>query len=320
MKRILAILLVLWLAPAWAQTQTPQPTPTMVPEPAAFLWQVKGTHTTHYLLGSIHLLPASAQPPPARIDAAYDATQRLVLETDPDALASADVQQRFLSAAHREASNAAQQFGPQLAQQLKAQAQQTGLPSTVCDAYRAWFCALTLEIIAFQRAGFEAQYGVDQHYYNRGVDDDKEFIFLESTEQHLALFTEMTPVDGRALLTQTLDGLAGGPDSAAKEMLAAWTSDNTTTIDTELATLRQRAPTVYARLMRDRNQAWMPRLGAVFGGEVPTLVIVGAAHLSGPEGLLATLRRAGWLLTPVPAAEATEASTTAGPGTAPKLP
>ena len=29
---------------------------------APFLWQVKGAKTTHYLMGSMHLLPASAQP------------------------------------------------------------------------------------------------------------------------------------------------------------------------------------------------------------------------------------------------------------------
>lgn len=311
MMRAFAALLALCALPVLAQS--PPPVATSAPEPATFLWQVEGPKASHYLLGSIHLLPASAQPLPARVDEAYAAAQRLVLETDPEALASAEIQQRFLSAAHREPSNAAQQFGPQLAQQLKAQAQQTGLPSTVCDAYRAWFCALTLEIIAYQRAGFETQFGVDQQYYTRGVEDDKEFVFLEPTEQHLALFTGMTPADGRALLAQTLEGLGGESNQAAQAMLTAWTRGDTTSIAGELEEMRQRAPTVYARLMRDRNQAWMPRLGAVFASEVPTLVIVGAAHLLGSEGLIATLRGAGWKLTPVPLADAAETPAVAGP-------
>ncbi len=314
MMRGLPLLLALCVFPAFAQkpvaTPLPTPAPAAVPAPAPipFLWQVKGPQATHYLLGSIHLLPESTHPLPESLERAYVAAERLVLETDPDALASPEVQQRFLSAAHRDASNPAQQFGDSLTQKLKAQAQQSGLPATVCDAYRAWFCALTLEIIAFQRAGFEAQYGIDQHFHERGIEDDKGFAFLEPTEQHLSLFTGMNPVDGRALLAETLESLSPGASDAPKAMLMAWNANDMSGIDLQLTELQQHAPAIYARLMRDRNQAWLPQLSGFFKSEVPTLVIVGAAHLLGPDGLLAALRQEGWKISAAGAASAEEST------------
>lgn len=304
MRRGLLLALTLWLTPASAQTPVAQATADATPSP--FLWQVEGEHATHYLLGSIHLLPAAAHPLPANIDRAYAAAGRLVLETDPDALASPEVQQQFLGAAYRDAANVDQQFGTALLQQLRAQAQRSGLPATVCEAYRAWFCALTLEIIAFQRAGFEAQYGIDQHFHARGVEDDKDFAFLETTGQHLKLFTGMPPVEGRALLAQTLEGLSAASGDAPGKMLAAWLANDLTAIEAQLVDMQQRAPAVYARLMRDRNRAWLPQLAGHFSSEVPTLVIVGAAHLVGTDGLIPALRREGWTVTPAPSGAVAE--------------
>ncbi|MDP9142015.1 MAG: TraB/GumN family protein [Pseudomonadota bacterium] len=304
MMRGLLLALALWITPTLAQTPAPTATATAAVTPSPFLWRVDGEHAAHYLLGSIHLLPAAAHPLPANIDQAYAAAGRLVLETDPDALASPEVQQQFLGAAHRDAANVDQQFGAALVQQLRAQAQRSGLPATVCEAYRAWFCALTLEIIAFQRAGFEAQYGIDQHFHVRGIEDDKDFSFLETTGQHLQLFTGMVPVDGRALLTQTLAGLHAESGDAPKKMLAAWAANDTSSIEAQLMELQQRAPAVYARLIRDRNRAWLPQLTEHFSSEVPTLVIVGAAHLVGPDGLVSTLRHEGWSVTPAESATA----------------
>ncbi|MGH8481087.1 MAG: TraB/GumN family protein, partial [Nevskiaceae bacterium] len=75
-------------------------------EPAAsfapFLWEVQGPKARHYLLGSVHLLPASAMPPPSALDAAYAATRLLVVETDLDVLATPQMQERMLGAARED--------------------------------------------------------------------------------------------------------------------------------------------------------------------------------------------------------------------------
>ena len=53
-------------------------------------------------------------------------------------------------------------------------------------------------------------------------------------------------------------------------------------------------PAAYASLITERNRNWMPQLDACLKRSSPCFVIVGAAHLVGPEGLLAMLQSRGY--------------------------
>ena len=64
-----------------------------------FLWQVVGPHATHYLLGSVHLLPDAGNDLPQGIDEAYDAVDGLVFETDIGAIEQRQVQMALVEAA-----------------------------------------------------------------------------------------------------------------------------------------------------------------------------------------------------------------------------
>ena len=49
-------------------------------------------------------------------------------------------------------------------------------------------------------------------------------------------------------------------------------------------------------LLVDRNKNWLPKLEAPFTRKGHALVIVGAAHLVGPDGLLAMLKAKGYTI------------------------
>ena len=51
-------------------------------------------------------------------------------------------------------------------------------------------------------------------------------------------------------------------------------------------------------LLSDRNRAWMEQMPKMFA-DASTLVVVGAAHLVGDEGLLSLLRQTGYTIDPV---------------------
>ena len=52
-------------------------------------------------------------------------------------------------------------------------------------------------------------------------------------------------------------------------------------------------PLMYQRLLVERNRNWLPRIEALFARPRPAFVVVGAAHLVGPDGLIAMLRAKG---------------------------
>ncbi len=55
-------------------------------------------------------------------------------------------------------------------------------------------------------------------------------------------------------------------------------------------------PKLYQRMLVDRNRDWLPKIEALFARRGHALVVVGAAHLIGPDGLLAMLRAKGYTI------------------------
>ena len=56
-------------------------------------------------------------------------------------------------------------------------------------------------------------------------------------------------------------------------------------------------PVIYDRLLVARNRAWMPKIEALFSRPRHAFVVVGAAHLVGPDGLVAMLKAKGYQVT-----------------------
>lgn len=57
-------------------------------------------------------------------------------------------------------------------------------------------------------------------------------------------------------------------------------------------------PSAFRRLVSERNAAWQPILLAEMRRR-PAMIVVGAAHLPGPEGLIESLRATGFTVTPL---------------------
>lgn len=268
---------------------------------APFLWQVRDAHATpratHYLLGSIHMLPASAYPLPPALDRAYAQARRLIFETDPAVLEDAQARATLAAAARAEQPMRAVLPARTYAE-IGRQARRLGLAEGVCDMLRAWFCALTLEMSAFLRADFTPDRGIDAHYAARARADRKEVTWLEAPAEHLRLLTDVPEVLGRALLDATLDGL-DDPREGPEQLLRAWQTDDVAAMAELTDGLRREHPQAHARLIAERNRAWRAPLGTQLRGDVPVLVIAGAAHWVGDDGLIAALRADGFVVTAV---------------------
>ncbi|GAC1629289.1 MAG: hypothetical protein NVS9B10_20260 [Nevskia sp.] len=263
---------------------------------APFLWEVKGAQATHYLMGSVHLLPAAAEELPDGIADAYDAADGLVFESDIGALTSPKSGLALLSAARAPRGLKAEIDAPTYAR-LQTRMSKLSMPAPLCEQYKPWFCALTLEVFAYQKAGFSGDHGLDRQLYNLAKADGKHVGWFESPVMHLGLFMGMDETLGRQLLTAALaeDG-AGGDEPAA--MFRAWRDNDTKKIETLVLEMKARYPLLYARLLADRNRAWSAKLKQLLNGAEPQLVIVGAAHLLGPDGLLVQLRAGGYKVRP----------------------
>lgn len=294
MKRLAGILCFALVAlQARAEDAATPPAGASSMADAPFLWEVQGAKARHYLLGSVHVLPPSARPLPAALDAAYAASRVLLVETNLDALATPEIQNLMLGAAREDRPGGLQgRIGKSLYGKLQKRAGALGMPTPVCDAFRAWFCALALELYPLQQANFSMEYGIDQHYFSMARDDARPIVFLETPQFQINLFTQMPEALSKQMLAATLDESTYDSQSP-EELNRIWRAGDVASMEKVVKDMREKFPALYARLVAERNRAWLSVLTEQFKSETPALVVVGAAHFVGPEGLLALLKSHG---------------------------
>jgi uncharacterized protein YbaP (TraB family) len=318
--RSAAALLLSWLnaapvfaedAPAVAAPSTPiTQAPAMVPS-APFTWTVYKPNpdfpnrppVVHRLVGSVHLLPESAYPLPSGLQAAYAETNGLILETDPSALEEPELQKSFLESA-RAPNGLKASIEPALYEQLQQRTAKLNMPNaaSACEPFRAWFCAISLELYQLQSQGNSGDLGLDRHFYTRALREERSVRWLEEPAAQLSIFTTMNDAQSQQFLAATLQGM-GEPGNEPADLVRQWRSNDQQTMERMVAEMKRVYPDPYERILGARNRAWMSRLEGLFGESKPLLVVVGAAHLLGPDGLPTQLAARGWIVTPVTGSE-----------------
>jgi uncharacterized protein YbaP (TraB family) len=81
------------------------------------------------------------------------------------------------------------------------------------------------------------------------------------------------------------------------DLVAAWQSGNAAQLEKYLNDVMREAPAIFKRLVTDRNQRWVVKLDELLSGNKNAIVIVGAAHLVGNEGVVELLKKKGLKVT-----------------------
>jgi len=178
---------------------------------------------------------------------------------------------------------------------VATRAKELGLPVEPLKRFKPWSLALTLLGLEWQAAGFDADLGLDKHFYDQAVAAGKEVQGLETIEFQISRFDEMSMEEQDRMLASTLRELE--TEKAAVSTLAnAWKAGDAPTVEKIVLQELRQEPRMYQRLLVDRNKDWMPKIEALFSRKGRAFVVVGAAHLVGPDGLLAQLKAKGYVI------------------------
>lgn len=266
------------------------------PSPAPFLWQVVAPSATHYLLGSVHLLPRAAEDLPTGIREAFAASDTVVFESDIAALSDRSSTTALLESAKAPGGLKSEVDAATMAR-VRARVADLKMPKRLCEQYRPWFCALSLELFAFQRAGFKGEYGLDRQLYEAAHKARKPIRWFESPPDHLALFSSMPAPLSRNFLDAALSERTRKDDEPV-EMFRAWRDNDIDKLTQVIAELKAEFPDIHEHLLTQRNRAWLPELKRRLALSDQQLFVVGAAHWVGPDGLIASLEAAGFRVQP----------------------
>lgn len=247
-----------------------------------------------WMLGTIHALPPDTRWQTPAIGRVIDAADLLVVEIaaldDRDGLA-----RTFAAlAATPGLPPLADRVSVDLRPQLAALMERGGLREAAFTSRETWAAAIMLAQV--DATGDPAS-GVDRAliaaFAGRTVRQ------LEGARGQLGIFDSLPESAQRTMLSAVVRESEKARRDPAR-LQRAWLAGDADAIAASAREGFLADPELRAALLTDRNRRWAAALVPLLGEPPRPLIAVGAAHLVGPDGLVAMLESQGYRLRPIP--------------------
>lgn len=271
--------------------------------PVPMLWRVSQGHRSLYLLGSFHLLKPGDYPLSPDVAAVQAKADRVVMELSPQDMNAPELPMKMAQAAMRSDGTLLDSALPEkTAKRLKgwvdanaAELAKAQIPPQVLQMFQPWFVGLTISLVEMGKHGLDPALGLDKHVGDAAQAAGIATGGLETADQQIAMLAGMSPEQQLQFLDESLTQIERGADAIGR-LHDLWRAGDADGLWREMAVpMRQDYPDLYARINTERNDAWVPKLEALLADPAhrDTLVVVGALHLIGEDGVVAKLRARG---------------------------
>lgn len=258
------------------------------------LWRVESPgRAPSHLFGTIHSSDPRVLALPAPVKQVFDRSASFTMEmvTDGSALvAMAEIM--FLG----EGRTLRQLTGDALYGEIRDALAARGLPDDGLEKQKPWVVLMTLSAPPNRGAMF-----LDLALQLQATLAGKPVHGLESIQEQLSVFDELSTEDQVALLRETVRSQRESEaqlEALTRAYLARDLGELMATVERFRPEDARLYNTLMQRLLDDRNRRMAERMEARLV-EGNAFIAVGAAHLPGPDGLLALLARRGYRLTAV---------------------
>lgn len=279
------------ISQAPAQTAVPAAVQPATVDAHPALWVIRDADTTIYLFGTVHALPANISWFKGPVKRAFDAADRIVLETD-----MRDQQAIMTAMRSHGRAGAGEPFTARMkpADKLRylATLKADGLPATAFDKLQPWMAGSALSALAQRKQGFDLGKGVDVTLTDAATAAGKPIGQLETIDQEFGYFDALS----EPAQLQFLNGITGDADigtAKLQEMTALWSAGRIDVLGAKMNAGMTTIPELADALIYRRNLDWAKRIKAMLGTPGTVFVSVGAGHLGGPRNLRADLAALG---------------------------
>jgi len=258
------------------------------------VWKIQKGTSVMYLGGTSHILRESDFPLPPEFSRAYKASKLLVFETDVAKIKDPATQQKLLTrATYADGSTIDKHLSAQAYSELSAFCQENGIPLAAVNRFRPALLISALTVMELAKAGVNQQ-GVDHFFYNQAIKDKKAVAGLETVDEQIEYIVTMADGHEDEFVTFSIKDMKSVTAQFAA-LAAAWRAGDTKKLDELMvADLKTRHPDLYRKLITDRNQNWLPMIDGFQKSSKTTFILVGVAHLVGPDGLIESLKKLGY--------------------------
>jgi uncharacterized protein YbaP (TraB family) len=258
------------------------------------VWVASSTRATVYLAGSFHVLRASDYPLPAEFFRAYNDSRKIIFEVPPGETESPEYIGKFLSMAiYNDGTTLKEHITTAAYAKAERFCKERNYPLEQYQFFKPTFLVMTLTVSEMNKIGADPQKGIDYFFKDKAMQDGKAIGSLETVDQQLSLLTSMDANLGSDQILESIEELKQ-IGVMLGEYLAVWRKGDEAKMEELFIKDLKLYPKLYQTLIVDRNNKWVRNIEGYLNGSGNTMVVVGAAHLVGADGLVNLLRKRGY--------------------------
>lgn len=283
MKKVMVSFILVLFSCTWAAAESS-------------VWKAQKGNSILYLGGTCHILRESDFPLPKEFDKAYRASDSVVFETDIGSLQDPESQQKLLALSmYTDGSTVDQHLSSTAYGELKGYCKSNGIPLSSLSVFKPSMLMTMLTFMELTKMGV-TQRGVDMFFYEMATRDKKGIEELETVDEQINYVATMADGSENEYVSYSIRDM-----EAIKQqfevLVHAWRIGDTKKLDQMMnADLKSRLPNLYRRLMTDRNRNWLPKIDAFQKTPQTEFILVGVGHLVGPNGIIESLRKKGYMV------------------------
>jgi len=260
----------------------------------SFLWQVESGKNRVYILGSVHLLKKTDAPLKPIIDETFAKSKRVVFEVDLLNEGPEKMQQLVLKRGiNLDGKTLQQKISPETFQMATVWANDLGIDIKVLSPFKPWVAGMTMIVMQLQKLGYDPNLGVDRLLAERAKQANKPVSGLESAEFQIEILDGLPASLQEMMLRQSFAEMAQF-DKTVDAMLQAWRGGDVAAAEKLFLESMAEYPALREKLLDERNRNWLPQIEKFLTLDDDVLVVVGAAHLVGKNGLIELLKGRGY--------------------------
>ena len=260
----------------------------------SLLWKVSKGSSSVYVLGSIHYLRSENYPLKKAILDAFETSKRLVLEIDLNATSGQAAQRLMLEKAlFRDGTSLPQNISAETYQLAAERATQLGIDMGIFNPMKPWFAAINLIAIKLKALGLDPRRGVDQYLAGEAKRRGKPISGLETLDFQIGLLDQLSKQNQETMLRETVSEL-DLLDRNIDEIVRSWADGDEAVLAKLLLAGMMEFPEIHQKVIVERNRRWVPEIEKLLEQGSGALIVVGAAHLVGRDGVIEMLKTKGY--------------------------
>lgn len=258
------------------------------------LWTISKNGNKLYLGGTIHVLKKEDYPLPEEYNKAFKKADKLILEANIEKAQTLEFGKKMTQVlSYPDGKSLKGSIKADTYNKLKKYLADRNIPIESFHKFKPQMIVLIMTVMELKKIGM-VNVGVDEFFYNKARQSGMALGFFESVDEQIEFIRTMGQGNEDSMLLSTIKDM-NRMQGMMTNMKTAWLHGHEKKLaDLGLKDMMHDHPETYQSLLVKRNNNWMPHIEQMINNNKIEIVLVGALHLVGKDGLLQQLRNKGY--------------------------